>query len=583
VNEGQQSRQFIHLVPGKEYDVSVWGKTCGNGQIANLKSSLLSDKIVIPPESPANARFKSRDSNEIEICFKGPAEGYFTGFDFLWENGAGETGYQYLQVNDEDDTYNYRNENRQYCATLTGLRSCMKHTVEIFTSHNGIRSGDKAVVRTETLPETPQGLRMINFDSDSIHLKWENTGDSKGYLVNVKPDDHNITVSTNDYVVSGLSPGQSNEFEVSSFCVLNEEKRGQPVEYKLWSMPAVMKQATLPAPPATVTASCTVGASSVDMNKESNRYFKASLNQEIIMNLDWDVPSSGHWDGFVVSYSPFIASPENPDYIPPFTFGAGVTSARINLPRTDQKYTVYIRSIADNIQSEAEQVKVVCGEPVSTGKMCLAKAPKATNVDLGRNNVEINLDHLAMDDSIWGNLFSADDPMAPQLEFRGGNGHTGKSIIIRSDNINCAEIECNSLKLNFNVCTAGFGCESRFVAAACPCANDPGISFPPQFFPDDPLFPNGIGARGHNRPGHVKGDACCGSTAYSSEGQSCCHDKLFETEGDEHCCGTQKYNKRTFKCCGSSKGWGIAAIEASCDDENTLVMPEQERNLLDAW
>ena len=101
MNEGQQSRQFIHLVPGKEYDVSVWGKTCGNGQIANLKSSLLSDKIVIPPESPANARFKSRDSNEIEICFKGPAEGYFTGFDFLWENSAGETGYQYLQVNDE--------------------------------------------------------------------------------------------------------------------------------------------------------------------------------------------------------------------------------------------------------------------------------------------------------------------------------------------------------------------------------------------------------------------------------------------------------------------------------------------------
>ena len=40
------------------------------------------------------------------------------------------------------------------------------------------------------------------------------------------------------------------------------------------------------------------------------------------------------------------------------------------------------------------------------------------------------------------------------------------------DNINCAEIECNSLKLNFNVCTAGFGCESRFVAAACPCGRD---------------------------------------------------------------------------------------------------------------
>ena len=59
--------------------------------------------------------------------------------------------------------------------------------------------------------------------------------------------------------------------------------------------------------------------------------------------------------------------------------------------RFSYKIQVYIRSVADNIQSEAEQVKVVCGEPVSTGKMCLAKAPKATNVDLGRNNVEINL------------------------------------------------------------------------------------------------------------------------------------------------------------------------------------------------
>ena len=62
--------------------------------------------------------------------------------------------------------------------------------------------------------------------------------------------------------------------------------------------------------------------------------------------------------------------------------------------------------------------------------------PPATSSDLilviTNPNITHVLDHLAMDDSIWGNLFSADDPMAPQLEFRGGNGHTGKSIIIRS-------------------------------------------------------------------------------------------------------------------------------------------------------
>ena len=152
-------------------------------------------------------------------------------------------------------------------------------------------------------------------------------------------DDHNVTVSNTSYRANGLSPGQKNEFEVQAYCILVGERRGQPVEYKLWSLPASVAQSTLPEPPAEVTASCNVGASSVDMNRDMS-IFNARLNQEIIMNLDWQVPETGHWDGFVITYSPFIVAPENPDYIPPFTYPAGVTSARINLPRTDQIYTV---------------------------------------------------------------------------------------------------------------------------------------------------------------------------------------------------------------------------------------------------
>lgn len=83
-----------------------------------------------------------------------------------------------------------------------------------------------------------------------------------------------------------------------------------------------------------------VGASSVDMNRADESHFSAALNQEIVMNLDWEVPETGHWDGFIVTYSPFIAMPENSEFMPPFSYGAGRTSARINLPRTDQKYTV---------------------------------------------------------------------------------------------------------------------------------------------------------------------------------------------------------------------------------------------------
>ena len=76
------------------------------------------------------------------------------------------------------------------------------------------------------------------------------------------------------------------------------------------------------------------------MNRADETHFSAALNQEIVMNLDWEVPETGHWDGFVVTYSPFISMPENSDFMPPFSYGAGRTNAKINLPRTDQKYTV---------------------------------------------------------------------------------------------------------------------------------------------------------------------------------------------------------------------------------------------------
>ena len=579
LNEGQQSRQFIHLVPGKAYDVSVWGKTCGNGQITSLESPRLENTIVIPPEGPGKARLGGRNNDFVKLCFKGPAEGYFTGFEFDWQNSHGEKGSDYLQVNDEDDTYNYRNDNRSYCHTITNLRSCTKYTFEIYTTHHNTRSADKTTYRVETLPQAPSGIRLINYDSDSVQLSWEGSEESRGYLVNVKPDGHNVTVSLPSYRIDGLQPGQRNNFEIQSYCILEGERRGQPVEYKLWSKKAIHAQATLPEPPAGVTASCSVGASSVDMNREDSSFFNARLNQEIIMNLEWDVPETGHWDGFVVTYSPFITAPEDPNYLPPFTYGAGTTSARINLPRTDQKYTVYVRSISDNIESEAHAITLTCGEPSSGPKQCLPKTPKLANVNLGQKNVEINLDHLAMDDSIWGNLFTADDPMTPQLEFRGGNGHTSKTVIIRSDNINCDAIECNSLKLNFNVCTAGFGCESRFVAAACPCRNpDSQASFPISPLADP--IPS-LGGRSRPKPAHVQGDSCCGDESYSSQDQSCCHDQLYERDGDENCCGSQKYNKKMFKCCGSEKGWGIATLEGSCD-EDSLVLPEKPRSWMDA-
>ena len=59
-----------------------------------------------------------------------------------------------------------------------------------------------------------------------------------------------------------------------------------------------------------------------------------------------------------MTYSPFAQNPDSEDYRPPFTFPAGRTRAKINVPRTDQTYTVYVRAIAANIESEPYILKV---------------------------------------------------------------------------------------------------------------------------------------------------------------------------------------------------------------------------------
>ena len=53
-------------------------------------------------------------------------------------------------------------------------------------------------------------------------------------------------------------------------------------------------QTTVPEPPAAASAVCRVGKSTVDMKKdESIDLFAATVTQEIILDLNWEVPESG--------------------------------------------------------------------------------------------------------------------------------------------------------------------------------------------------------------------------------------------------------------------------------------------------
>lgn len=563
LNPGEKSRQFIHLVPGKLYEVEIWSTSCGNGEVGPLTSEKLIESIRVPPQSPGRVKQKGRGGDYVEMCFQGPAQGHFTGFEISWQSNDGNTGQERFDVHGHSEEYAYQDYDRNYCYTLEGLRSCTPHQVQIRTVYEDAVSTDNTKTRFETLPLAPINVQLKNYEDDSIDLVWDNPGDALGYTVNVKPSDMNYTITNAGFRMEGLQAGQRNDFEIKSYCMMTGDRKGAAIEYKLFSNPATFSQTTIPESPASATGLCRVGKSSVDLKKDNqDNRFAATVTQEIILDLDWEVPESGIWDGFIVTYSPFAANPDDPAYIPPFTYGAGRTHAKINLPRTDQEYTVYIRSVAGNIESEPMIINVECGEP-SPVLSCSQKPAMLQNIDLNGGNVEINLDHLALSDNLWGNLFSADDPFGPRLEF-GGSG--GKTIIIRSDNLKCNEIPCDTVKMNFNVCTSGFGCQERFTASACPCSNpDKQIHVPVA-----DAMPVPIGGRSQPRPGHVMADACCGTKLYNSEEKVCCHDELFEKEGSEMCCGSQKYDKKLYHCCGADEGFGLAFIGASCNDATFL-------------
>ena len=60
----------------------------------------------------------------------------------------------------------------------------------------------------------------------------------------------------------------------------------------LWSLKS---QTTVPEPPASASAVCRVGKSTVDMKKDENiDLFAATVTQEIILDLNWEVPESGN-------------------------------------------------------------------------------------------------------------------------------------------------------------------------------------------------------------------------------------------------------------------------------------------------
>ena len=78
---GSDIRQFIHLVPGKEYTVKIWASTCGNGLSGPLKSTPIINTILVPPVGAGDIEITQQNHDSLEVCWPGPKLGHFNAFE----------------------------------------------------------------------------------------------------------------------------------------------------------------------------------------------------------------------------------------------------------------------------------------------------------------------------------------------------------------------------------------------------------------------------------------------------------------------------------------------------------------------
>lgn len=51
----------------------------------------------------------------------------------------------------------------------------------------------------------------------------------------------NYTIASPGFRMEGLEPGQRNDFEIKSYCLMSGERKGQAIEYKLFSNAATFR------------------------------------------------------------------------------------------------------------------------------------------------------------------------------------------------------------------------------------------------------------------------------------------------------------------------------------------------------
>lgn len=700
---GNEIRQFIHLVPGKEYTIQVVSTTCGNGFKGPLKSKIVEQILSVPPGNPSKIQVEHKIDTTIEVCWNGPEIGHFDGFEIFWEskkkmyNGDSVMfGHDFIPVDPkrlDNSTYQTDSEHR-YCYLIDDqISPCLEYDFEVFTSFNNIMSLGSSKISSFTLPPAPKNFKLVSFGESNIVLSWEMPEDAEkvlGFEMRL-PDrnfEHVFPRDKRSIELTNLEPGTLNEIHLLTYCEKEIVDFTQTFydesDYRIYSHDRIIQQTTKPEKPQKCNLQCVLRNGTVEgfqvrhglhhmyegnfgdynynyaddfdieitpddpfgekpfkslrTGKVDNIYtdekinqlyqnygmniggswqpqaprglggldseqstllheddYSIKLTQEIYLNTSWLVPQAGRWDGFIIDYSPFHPDEFknlSPEFRPPYYIDSGSTIKELYLPRSDQTYTIYIRSVANGVESDPLVMKVDCGTPKPKANMCLTNKELPAEINLLSNEVKIPLNNLFFADHIY-------DPDEPILELEnglvvyyhnkypssGGGGYGGNpQMVIKNTDEYCHLHPCKTVKVHFHVCTKGFGCQPKIVTGSCPCDNPDEQSIIPTV-PND--LNRSVRPPSENvkiNPIRIMPDACCGSKPYNTEDQVCCHDVLYDkpfgVPDTMLCCGNLKYSMGVSKCCLNKFGDQSDGVEfvlkdprVACDDQGGVIDP----------
>jgi hypothetical protein len=338
-NTGAKVRQFIHLMPGREYQIRVACTTCGVGQAGPLLSDYVAQNVTIPPMPPTGLEATSVNHESIEVCWVGPEVGVYDKFKIEWQpttDGRGTDQIHEIYKGNKTVTVpkveEYNHANKKYCTEIKStdinpLVPCEAYEIKVSTLMDGVQSLSTANVGVITKPPAPYGFHVTNYTDNFISLSWNGVGqfdgvdilegielciENQGKCLNekfkrVSSDANHPEVYITNYIDSikleTLAPGEKHDISLATFCTPNPahlENMSEVVEntiansggrdhdgtFNVVSVKQRVTQYTRPKPPRMCDGKCHGSSGTVDHEwrkpgSEGSIYKTSSLSEHL--------------------------------------------------------------------------------------------------------------------------------------------------------------------------------------------------------------------------------------------------------------------------------------------------------------